>query len=428
MEPSVCLCGHGASKVIAERDGYGLRLPTVMCLRCGLLRSEPRLDESAWRSFVAEDLPKISIDGGAPAERLFEEQVSQGEVLTREMPSLLEQVETVYEVGSSAGGRLAPLAKLGKKVSGCDRDERLVAFGCGKGLDLVAGGAMLFVSWVVDRMRDPLAELRDAVRLVKPGGMMIVLTPGVRQIEGQYRGNILRYLDTGRLYHFCESTLRFLLSRIGLEVVLCDESIIAAARRPGDWTPETLVDLEPNSDEPAALLLYLAALEREYGKRHAPTKPAASPLGAPEESSAPASMLVPQISIKEPAASAPIPLGTSAGLRVMAWPDYTSPTDIEMHLRIAEPMYGKPDACMCLRYDANLDPPMAVVQSNLQAAFSRIGRDENLNVLMVDDDIPSQERTRLGSSLTAAILVNPDVSGPRADFIRELGCPLITGK
>ncbi|MCU0661396.1 MAG: class I SAM-dependent methyltransferase [Myxococcota bacterium] len=440
VESSACLCGDRESKLIAERDGYGLRLPTVMCLRCGLLRSEPRLSEPSWKRFIGEDLPAMATEATAPLDRLFDEQVTQGAVLAREMPSLLAQVSTVYEVGCGAGGRLIPLKKLGKTVTGCDKDERLLALGRSKGLDLLSGGPvellahmkepadLIFLSWIVDRMRDPITELRDAVQLVRPGGIILVLVPGLRQIDSQFRSNILRFIDTGKLYHFSEATMRYLLSRIGLDVVLCDQTIIAAARRPSNWTPTTLMEISPNAEEPASMLLHLTAAEREHDKRHAPTRPAGSPLDALEAEGALQTMAVPQIAIKEAPANTPMALGTKASLRVLAWPDYTSSREIETHLRIAEPMYGKADACLCLRYDASIDPPMNVVQDNLKIAFDLIGREVSLNILIIDDLIAQDARIKLGQALTAAILVDPTSKGHRADFIRDLACPLITGK
>lgn len=437
-ETTTCPCGHSESKSIADRDAYGLGLPTVMCLGCGLLRSEPRLTPAAWEQFCIEDLPGLETDPGVSLQRLYDEQVTQGTLLVRELPDLLGQVNSVYEVGSGAGGRLAPFKDLGKTVVGCDMDPALVAIAQEKGLDLVRGGPtellahvggpadMVLLSWVLDRMSDPINELRAAIELVKPGGMLLVLVPGVRQIDAQFRGNLLRYLRAGRLYHYTESTLRYVLGRVGLDVILCDESIIAIARRPQDWTPATLVESTPNADEPASLLSYLTSLEREHEKRHAPTRPAASPIAALEEGGL-GSLPVPQIAIKETTSEAPWPLGTSASLRVLAWPDYSSVRDIETHLRIAEPMYGKPDACLCLRYDAGIDPPMSTVQNNLSQAFERLGRDISLNILIVDDAIPSHDSNRLGQAITAAILVDPSLAHPRAKFIKDLGCPLITG-
>ena len=266
-----CLCGDPRGETIAERDRYGLPVRTLLCLRCGLLRTSPRMTQASTARFYDEDyrdLYKLSAGG---SDELFAHQAKRGCMFRERLGSLLDTVDTVFEVGCGAGGCLLPFAEAGKNVAGADLGSEYLAEGRRHGLQLVHGDAdtlrqacgqadLVFVLHVVEHFLEIPDELDRLRALLRPGGVLVVEVPGVRSIEDAYRGDILLYLQNAHTYHFTQTTLRHTLACNGFEVHYCDDSVLAIC------TPHT----EDTAQVPALVneagdtMRYLARLEREF--------------------------------------------------------------------------------------------------------------------------------------------------------------------
>lgn len=270
-----CACGapEHADFVVAERDRYGLPVRTVLCSRCGLLRSTPRLTAAATAQFYDEDYRDLYTGEEIGPKGLFEDQRHRGLARAKVLERVIATAESVYEVGCGAGGLLDPFRALGKRVAGADLGSSYLEFGREQGLDLVQGDAadllahtgepadIVFLIHVLEHFLDLPSELDKLWHLVKPGGVLVVEVPGVASIPTTYRGDLMLYLQNAHTYHFCGQTLSAVLNASGFDVAYADESAMALAirpehdeqpeRRPITATPQTaqrllqtLVDLE----------------------------------------------------------------------------------------------------------------------------------------------------------------------------------------
>jgi SAM-dependent methyltransferase len=270
-EEVACFCGATEGMPIAERDRYGLPVRTLLCWRCGLLRTSPRMTAEATRRFYEEDYRGL-YSGPGDAEALFEQQADRGRGFLRLLQRLLPQIDTVYEVGCGAGGILSAFAEAGKRVAGCDLGGDHLAAGRRRGLDLVRGDAadllrrrgepadLVLLLHVAEHFLDLRAELAAVLELVRPGGLLLVEVPGVHSIPGVYRGDLLLYLQNAHTFHFTARTLGYVLGSLGLEVLLAEERALGLAMRPCGWSLPAGPGVPPPG-EAMRVLRFLGELE-----------------------------------------------------------------------------------------------------------------------------------------------------------------------
>lgn len=287
LEPVRCLCGApaGGEVPVAASDRWGLPLATVLCSRCGLMRTSPRLTSEATARFYREDFQDLFC---ADAERGLEarqaaalaQQLRRGRRLVHELERLLPTIHTVYEVGCGTGGNLLAFAEAGKRVAGCDLGGDFLPAGRAAGLDLCDGTAsellvhrggeradLVLLLHVLEHFLDLRRDLAEVVELCRPGGLLLVEVPGIRAIPEGYGGDLQRYLQIPHNFHFTAATLRWVLERAGLEVLTVSEAALALARR-----PETVVrrTVSPPEGEGRSVLRFLAGLEMRWLERRLP--------------------------------------------------------------------------------------------------------------------------------------------------------------
>lgn len=283
-----CFCGNYEHLNIAERDRYGLPVQTVICARCGLLRSLNQLDSSSAAKFYQEDYRQL-YSGHVGANGIWNEQKKRSQFYLRVVRGLLDRIQSVYEIGCGAGGLLTSFADIGKVVAGCDMGGEYLEKGLEYGLNLVNGDAktllkeqkgrqadLLMMIHVVEHFSDLEKELKDALKVLKPGGILLIDVPGVLAIDqvGAYHGDLLRYLQNAHNFHFTGSTIAYILRCLGLFVHYCDDSVLVIAEKPLNLSD---IDNPLPVDEVRKTIRYLAELERRiYHKRQQKHLPSSS--------------------------------------------------------------------------------------------------------------------------------------------------------
>jgi hypothetical protein len=120
------------------------------------------------------------------------------------------------------------------------------------------------------------------------------------------------------------------------------------------------------------------------------------------------------------------PLATDAALRIFAWPDYDHAAELEMMFNVyGRHLIGRRDVCLVLRQDKRADGSASFVRAKLELAHGRsVGRDAEIDVLLVDEDLTEGDWPRLGRSIDCALLL-PSSHGHRRDLLMALGVPLV---
>ena len=134
------------------------------------------------------------------------------------------------EIGCGAGLMLEELRRSGWRVTGTERTPEAAAYVREQiGIEVIAGGVehisgearfdLIVMFQVLEHISDPRAMLAHCVRLLAPGGRLIIGVPNLDSWQARFSGIEWVHLDPPRhLVHFTPAALGRMLQDVGLEV------------------------------------------------------------------------------------------------------------------------------------------------------------------------------------------------------------------
>jgi ubiquinone/menaquinone biosynthesis C-methylase UbiE len=239
--------------------GYGLHHTIVRCNRCGFVYTNPR-----WMGGQILDHYEAVEDPLYLEER-------EGRVLTFQRH--LKPLQTI--TGPPAGHRLLDVgcytgvfveiaASAGWDAWGVDPSGWAVGQARRDGLQVIEGTLEtarfpdahfdVITMWdVIEHVGDPAAELREAYRLLRPGGILVVHTMDIDSLFARVMRGRWPWLMEMHLFYFSQSTLRQMVEGIGYRVMCSSPqgrytrlgylvTRVRAFSRPAAWIMEQLVN------------------------------------------------------------------------------------------------------------------------------------------------------------------------------------------
>jgi SAM-dependent methyltransferase len=265
-----CPCGAEGTIAIADRDRFGIPIGVLVCSRCGLARTSPRLATGNLAEFYEHDYHRLhGLPEPKPDSVLF--RAGQGAAvhtfLAEDLPS---GGLRVAEIGAGSGSVLREFAAaaVGRSVAiaGCEYASAFVAAGREAGSDIRQGGPetlagdgpfdVVILSHVVEHLPDPVRDLAVIRELGYERTLFYVEVPGLIRIDQKpgYAYQLRQYLTLAHTFHFTLTTLTDTMARAGFERVRGDEDIHATFRL-GPMT-----EPGPRPDEVSGILASLARL------------------------------------------------------------------------------------------------------------------------------------------------------------------------
>ncbi len=268
-----CICAGSEFVTLASKDRYGLHMPVVACQNCGLIQTNPRMNQEAYNEFYNEEYRKLYSGESQASDDFFRKQNRTGKKIfeylraTKTLPGAPSDL-LVLEIGCGAGGVLHYFQSMGCLTVGIDLAAEYVAFGKSKyGLDLAVCTLrdlvverppdVILYSHVLEHILDPNEELRAVSRILSERGILYVCLPGVKNLHRSYQTDFLRLLQNAHTYHFTLDTLKNLMARNGFEMVAGNETIDSVFRK----RPPTAPEPEPTNDY-SDVVRYLNRVER----------------------------------------------------------------------------------------------------------------------------------------------------------------------
>jgi 2-polyprenyl-3-methyl-5-hydroxy-6-metoxy-1,4-benzoquinol methylase len=243
MEHVNCdLCGSDRSKVrfpstLAEGNledlsayrctssGYGQHHNIVECLNCGLVYANPRYDSG-------EMLAKYQ----AVEDPLYVEE-REGRVLTFERHlHPLEEIMSpgdgrrLLDIGCHIGVFVEIAARHGWDAWGVEPSHWAASHAQQIGLQVVEGTMAtasfedesfdVITMWdVIEHLEHPSAEVRQAHRLIKPGGLLVAHTMDLDSVFARFMGQRWPWLMEMHIYYFTRRTLTVLMEQAGFQIL-----------------------------------------------------------------------------------------------------------------------------------------------------------------------------------------------------------------
>jgi len=203
---------------------YGEHYQIVQCRLCGLVYTDPRRPAGAiWRDY--EDV----VD-----ERYLEEREGRLATFQRNIQPLEALVpnhngQRLLDVGAHVGVFVEVAQERGWDAWGLEPSRWAVEVGRGRGLNMIQGGLRdveldsdaydAVTMWdVVEHLLDPLAELREAARVLKPGGVLLAHTINIDSAFARLMGKQWPWLVEMHNYFFSPHTLGATVAKAGLQV------------------------------------------------------------------------------------------------------------------------------------------------------------------------------------------------------------------
>ncbi len=278
LEEVPCLCGALDGHEVAARDRYGFEVRTVLCMRCGLLRTSPRMTAESTSAFYRDDYRALYTDGLVDLDEFHRFCILRGEKLFQDAPNLFGSVHTIFDIGCASGGMLEAFSTRGKEVAGCDMNRPYLEFGRARGLDLVEGETkellahkgkqadLVILSHVMEHFLDLKAELEN-VLAVKEEGVALIMVPSIETVATDYQGDLLRYFQNAHNYHFSASTLQHVLESVGVQVIAVQPDGTALIMRPIGWQPGQTYDVPIPKSSAMENLSFLLKLEAAFATK-----------------------------------------------------------------------------------------------------------------------------------------------------------------
>ncbi|MEI7512161.1 MAG: methyltransferase domain-containing protein [Candidatus Uhrbacteria bacterium] len=207
-------------------DGYQIH----RCTKCGFGFVYPTPDVS--KQLYGEDYFFGSTQGFGYVDYDSDKQAMAGELrrICRTLASRLGKVGTLLDVGAATGYFVELASQEGWDAEGIELSEEAVRVGQQKGrrlatgtIDSIEGEARfdtITLLDVLEHIPDPVAAVREAYRLLKPGGILLVNVPDFGSVFARLMSSRWQAIvPPEHLSYFTRSSLRIAFGSVGFECV-----------------------------------------------------------------------------------------------------------------------------------------------------------------------------------------------------------------
>lgn len=218
-----CLCGNKYFSLLAGIDRYGFIQSTVMCDKCGLVMSNPRMAEEAYQVFYKSDEYRKLYDGPDYLKK-YESNYNDGRAIpifksvTAVKP--INKISSVLEFGAGGGWNLLPFIEKGIYVQGYDYSPELVNLGRSKGIRLDQGSFddikgkydVIILNHIVEHFTNLFESMNKIKEHLGDKGIIYIQVPDIERFS-------MWHIQNAHTYYFTLKTLQFYMDRCGLKMV-----------------------------------------------------------------------------------------------------------------------------------------------------------------------------------------------------------------
>ena len=208
------ICNSDNFVNLSEKDRYGLKMSVIICKKCGLVQTNPRMDESSYQKFYKNEYRNIYESGKNAVEKEFQKEVNRGNEIFKfivENTQIELHDKFIVEIGTGAGGILKKFQSEGNRILGVDFGQDYIEYGLRHNLNLKVGSVeiveeekekadIIILSHVVEHFLEPIVTLSRIKKLLKDDGIVYIEVPGIKNLENAYEEDFLRYLQNAHVF------------------------------------------------------------------------------------------------------------------------------------------------------------------------------------------------------------------------------------
>ncbi len=242
FESYACECGATDENfvILAEKDRYGFKMQTVICKKCGLMMTNPRMTQETYNLFYDNEYRKIYL-GVESADDIGNEFFDLRKKRGKKIIDYVEKanisgIKSVLEIGCSAGTILESFKEKGYEIKGIDLGGEYIERGRKRGLDLEQCASsellkrnekydLIILHHVFEHFLDLEGELDVIRKLLSETGVLYIAVPGILGIPKSYDSDYLTFLQNAHVYHFTLHSLQKVMARYGWEMIKGNEEI-----------------------------------------------------------------------------------------------------------------------------------------------------------------------------------------------------------
>lgn len=204
---------------------YGDHAQIVQCRQCGLVYANPRWTPTEVLDAYASVEDELYVAERAGRELTFRRHLQHLEKFTgpgdgRALLDVGAYIGVFVEVAQAAGWEAYGVEPSRWGVQAARARGLRVYEGTLATPEVQAGQFDVITMWdVVEHFDDPSAELRRALTLLKPGGLLAVHTMNVQSWMARLMGRRWPWLMSMHIYYFSPHTLAQMLRQAGFEIV-----------------------------------------------------------------------------------------------------------------------------------------------------------------------------------------------------------------
>lgn len=221
FEEVPCLCGNNTFDLLSSVETNSIIQKIVMCKKCGLIQSNPRYSEEAFRDFLESDFYKcLYFSGNLENYSHSKFNIDTGASIFETVNKVIDINENtkVLEIGCAAGWNLLPFKNRNAKILGLDYNNKFIDIGRSIGLNLKhitnfeynEKFDVIIFNKVFNLFLQPLQLLRKIKDLLTENGILYFNILNLEKFDFKRLKNI-------RINYFTIHSLNFFLSQCGFK-------------------------------------------------------------------------------------------------------------------------------------------------------------------------------------------------------------------
>ncbi len=230
MKQRLCeVCGGESFRRLFDKEGYGF----IRCRSCRLIRIDPQPTDRVLDSiYGARYYDAWGVQTGADRVRQLKKLTFQTHVLAK---ANFEPRNRVLDCGAAFGALMEVVKESGGEPYGIElAAEAAAEIGRRFGPDRVYSGPfeqasfpglgdeafdVVFMCDFIEHVRDPLAVLRKASKMLRQGGRIVLTTPDGGSLSNRFMGAGWPHYKIEHLYYFNRHNLSILLKQAGVGLI-----------------------------------------------------------------------------------------------------------------------------------------------------------------------------------------------------------------